>query len=43
MREIKAKVGNVGARLKMNGMCCVVMACLFVNDTVSVLFAKSGG
>ena len=29
-REMKAKVGNVDARLKMYGMGWVVVACLFV-------------
>ena len=42
MREMKGKVGRVGARVKMNGMSCVVVvvvACLFADDTV--LFAES--
>ena len=34
MREMKAKAGNVGAPLKLNGMGCVVVACLFTDDTV---------
>ena len=39
MREMKAKVGNIGARLKMNGNGWAVVACLFADDTV--LFAES--
>ncbi len=34
MREIKPKVGNVGARLKVNGVAWSVVTCLFVDDTV---------
>ena len=39
MREMKAKVGNVGTRLKMNGIWWAVVACLFAADTV--LFVES--
>ena len=38
MREMKAKVGNVGAKLKMNEISWTVVACLFVDETV--LFAE---
>ena len=38
-REMQAKVRNVGAGLKINGMGWAVVACLFTNDTV--LFAES--
>ena len=34
MREMKAKVKNVDASLKINGMESVVVACLFVEDSV---------
>ncbi len=34
MREMKAKVGNIGARLKLNGVTWSVAACLFAVDTV---------
>ena len=34
MKEIKANVGNVGARLKINGIRWAVVACLFADDTV---------
>ena len=33
-KEMKIKVGNVGTRLKRNGMGWAVMACLFADDTV---------
>ena len=39
MRKIKAKVGNVRARLKINGMEWAVVVCLFAENTVS--FAES--
>ena len=39
MKEMKAKVGNVVARLKMRGMGQAVVACLFADD--NVLFAES--
>ncbi len=39
MREMKAKVGKVGARLKLNGVDWAVAACLFADDTV--LLAES--
>ncbi len=39
MREMKAKVGKIGARMKMNGVDWSVAACLFVDDTV--LLAES--
>ncbi len=39
MREMKAKVGNVDARLKVNGVDWSVVACLFADDTV--LLAES--
>ncbi len=39
MREVKAKVGKIGAGLKMNGMGWSVTACLFADDTV--LLAES--
>ncbi len=34
MREMKAKVGKVGERLKLSGVDWSVTACLFVDDTV---------
>ncbi len=34
MREIEAKVGKIGARLKLNGVDWSVTVCLFVDDTV---------
>ncbi len=39
MREVGAKVGNVGARLKVNGVDWSIVACLFADDTV--LLAES--
>ena len=39
MREMKAKVGKVGARLKLNAGDWSVAACLFADDTV--LLAES--
>ena len=33
MREMNAKVGNVDARLKINGMGWAVVACLFADNT----------
>ena len=39
MREMKAKVGKIGARLKLNGVDWSVTACLFTDDTV--LLAES--
>ena len=41
MREMKAKVGNVGTRIKINGMGWAVVACLFADDTMFI--AESGG
>ncbi len=32
MREVKAKVGKIGAGLKMNGMGWLVTACLFADE-----------
>ncbi len=37
VREMKAKVGNVGTRLKVNEVDWFVVACLFVADTVLLL------
>ncbi len=34
MREMKAKVGKPGARLKLNGVNWSAAACLFADDTV---------
>ena len=34
MREMKVKIGHVGARLDINGMGWTVLACLFADDTV---------
>ncbi len=34
MRENKDNVGNVGTRLKVNGVDWSIVACLFVDDTV---------
>ncbi len=39
MSEMKAKVGNVDARLRVNGVDCFVVSCLFADDTV--LLAES--
>ncbi len=39
MREVKAKVGKIGAGLKLNGVDWSVTACLFADDTV--LLAES--
>ena len=39
MREMKAKAGKAGARLKLNGMVWSMAACLFADDTV--LLAES--
>ena len=39
MREMKAKVGNIGARLKLNEKGWAVVACLFADYTV--LLAES--
>ncbi len=39
MREIKAKIGKIGAGLKLNGVDWSVAACLFVDDTM--LLAES--
>ena len=39
MKELKVKVQNVGARLKINGIGWVSVACLFTDD--NVIFAKS--
>ena len=38
---MKAKLGNVGVRLWLNGVGWDMVACLFVDDTV--LLAESGG
>ena len=35
MREMKAKVGKISARLKLNGVDWSVTACLFADDTVT--------
>ncbi len=32
MREMKAKVGKVGARMKLNGVDRSVIACMFADD-----------
>ena len=37
MREMKAKVGKAGARLKLNGVDWSVAVCLFADDTVLLL------
>ncbi len=34
MREIKCKVVNMGAKLRLNGEVWSVVTCLFANDTV---------
>ena len=34
MRELKAKVGNIGVRQKLNGVDWSVVACLSADDTV---------
>lgn len=34
MRKMKAKVGNLGATLRVNGVAWSVVLCLFVDDTV---------
>ena len=34
IKEIKAKVENISARLKMNGKGWAVVTCLFANNTV---------
>ncbi len=34
MKEMKCKVGNAGAKLKLNGEVWSVVTCLFVDDTV---------
>ncbi len=39
MKEMKAEMGNVGARLKVNGVDWSMVACLFTDDTV--LFSES--
>ena len=39
MRKMKAKLGNVGARLKLNGVGWPIVTCLFPDDTV--LLAES--
>lgn len=36
MREVIAKVGKIGAGLKLNGVNWSVTACLFADDTVSL-------
>ncbi len=41
MREMKAKVGKVGARLKLNGVDWSVAACLLVDDTVLLAESES--
>ena len=40
MMEMKAKVENVGARLKMNGNGWAVVTCLFADDTCYVQTMK---
>ena len=40
MREMKAKVGNVGARPKMNGMGQAVLAFLFAYDTALICLQR---
>ncbi len=35
MRDVKVKVGKIGAGLKMNGMGWSVTACLFADDCVT--------
>ncbi len=35
IREVKAKVGKIGAGLKLNGMGWLVIACLFADDSVT--------
>lgn len=40
MREMKVRVGNRGARLRLNDDDWAVVGCLFVDDTV--LLAESG-
>lgn len=39
MRKIKAKVGKIGAELKLNGLNWSVAACLFAD--ITVLLAES--
>ena len=34
MRKIKAKMGNVSATLKINGLGWLMVACLFADNTV---------
>ncbi len=41
MKEMKCRVGNIGAKLKLNGEVWSVVTCLFVDDTV--LLAESEG
>ncbi len=41
MKEMKCKVGNAGAKLRLNGEDWSVVTCLFVDDTV--LLAESEG
>ncbi len=40
MMEMKAKLGKVGARLKLNGVDWALAACLFVDDTVLLAESK---
>ncbi len=40
-REMKCKVGNAGAKLRLNGQVWSVVTCLFADDTV--LLAGSEG
>ncbi len=42
MREMKAKVGIIGARMKLNGVDWSVTACLFTDDTVLVAESERG-
>ena len=35
MREMKAKVKNIQARLRLNGGAWTMVACLFADDTVT--------
>lgn len=36
VREMKGKVGKIDATLKLNGVDCSVVACLFAFDTVAL-------
>ncbi len=41
MKEMKCKVGNTGAKLRLNGEVWSLVTCLFADDTV--LLAESEG